>query len=357
MHAAPMHAAPTGLSEYRTPTRGAGVRTELARDISEVCVAATSARELKTSVGMTTRFVHIALLLPLYACGTTDSTQAAGETEAETQGGTATGASATSNTEDDDGSDDGSTGAAETARLRIAHMSADGHEVVVCVDGEPVAPLGTTAIAYPNVTAYLEVPTDAEVALLSTGARCDEDTELDVALALSPGAWATLVLFGDPALADRPLQLEVLVDETDLPPTSADLARARNFHVDVDLGAIDVGISPAPGMQLMLFDNVPYGGTAGGSDIGTLTERGYVDGAPPMVPTDRLNIWTHGTTEVLGWLPTEPAALQAGSVHSIFAAGKALSGTPEAVVCLDTVAMATADALWTSCQVFIPVQG
>ncbi|MBL4686424.1 MAG: DUF4397 domain-containing protein [Nannocystaceae bacterium] len=299
---------------------------------------------------MTTRLMHMALLLPLHACGSSDSTNTADEAE----GGTAAGASSTSTTDDDD---DGSTAvASETVRLRIAHMSVDGLDVIVCVDGEPIAPLGATPIAYPNVTAYLDVPTDAEVTLLPVGSRCHDDTQLDIDLDLAPGAWATLVLFGDPALADRPLELRLLLDETDLPPTSANLARARNFHVDVDIGAIDVGVSPALGVQLMLFDNVPYGGTAQGSDIGTLTERGYVDGALPMVPTDRLNIWTHGTTEVLGWLPTDPPALQAGAVHSIFAAGKVLSGTPEAVVCLDTVAMATAEALWTRCQVFIPVQ-
>lgn len=130
------------------------------------------------------------------------------------------------------------------------------------------------------------------------------------------------------------------------------LTRLRNFHTDTDVGRLDIGIEPAPGAQLFLFQDVPYGGMAQGSSVGRVSERGYVN-IPSDPPADRLNIWRHGTTDVLGWFPTSDLPFVGGDTFTVFPAGRALTGTPEAVLCTDTVVKATAEQLLAVCEVFV----
>lgn len=315
---------------------------------------------------MNPRYVFSILVLSASACAS-DDPQDATSTAPQTSGGTAmldpsttteagtteSESGATTQRGETEEAAESSTGATpSTTLLRFAQMSVEQPPVMLCVDGEPIEPLGTTAVSYPEVTAYLSVASDATVSVVAADADCQAKPSAQVQLEHGADELTTLVLFGDPTSQRRPLQMQALLDESGVAPPNMMSTRLRNFHTDTDVGRLDVGIEPAPGTQLFLFQDVPYGGVAQGSSVGRVSERGYVN-VPSAPPADRLNIWLHGTTDLLGWFPTSDLPFVGGDTFTVFPAGRALTGIPEAVLCTDTVVKATADQLLTACEVFV----
>lgn len=300
-----------------------------------------SVRHLKTRSFMhTTKTTLAALALLVSACATDDDDNATTQAAETDQGST------------DDSSATGPQ--AMTTSVRFAHMSVEQAAVILCVDGEPATPLLGTPIAYPQVTAYLSVAANATLAVAPEDADCDATPLLELELDHGADELSTVVMFGDPGSASRPLELRALLDESDLPPSTPSLTRVRNFHTDTDVGNIDVGLVPTAGTQVFIFEDVGYGSVAQSSSLGEVTERGYVDGIPSMPPAERLNVWLHGTTDVLGWFATSTIAFAPGGTYTVFPAGRALVGTPEAVVCVDRPDPATDQELFSECDVFIP---
>ncbi|MGH1344654.1 MAG: DUF4397 domain-containing protein [Nannocystales bacterium] len=287
----------------------------------------------------------------------TDGTGGVSATSGTTSGSTlgeSSGSVETSSTGSSSGDPTTTSETGGVASIRFAHMSVEQRPVMICADGAAVAPFEARSIAYPEVTAYVAIAAAAEFSLVPEGDDCAAESALSVPLELGENELATVVLYGDPGLPERPLELAVLLDASGTPPTNPDLARARVFHTDTDIGPIDVGVSPAEGVRLHVFGGVPYGGRASGSDVGQLGERHYVDGIPVVLPAERLNIWEHESPTVLGWFSTEDPPFEANGVFSVFAAGRVSTGTPEAVICRDEVESATERAPWAACEVFVP---
>ncbi|MBV1857647.1 MAG: DUF4397 domain-containing protein [Nannocystaceae bacterium] len=362
-----------------SPTDGvedADIRVESASAKSRISIIESSARMLRGNVIMATQESLLCLSLLVGGCVASDADSVSGSTDAATTGtssgttsssGPATSSDAATSPGDDDGDmssegtsssgGDSSTGSdSHLASVRVAHMSLEQGPLRLCVDGEALAPFEETTLAYPQMTAYIRVPQASEVAFVLPDEDCTATPLAAFDIDLPQDSQATLVLYGDPGLPDRPLETAVLADSPQTLPTNPKLARVRLFHTDTDVDALDVGVSPAPGVQVLIFDNVPYGGSPAGSDVGQLDEHSYVDGVPISIPTDRLNIWHQGTTDVLGWVAAEDLLFEPGKVFSVFAAGRATTGTPEAVVCRDELTFAMPRARWASCEVAIPNQ-
>lgn len=307
---------------------------------------------------MSSRTLFSILLVFVGACAWDDGEESTTVAAQSSEGGTAEAATTetdgtTAEAETEALADSSGTAAdSSTALVRFAQMSVEQQPVVLCIDGEPVQPLGATAVAYPEVTAYLTVATDAVVSVAAMDADCQIDPAVQIQLTLDADALSTLVLFGDPGSKRRPLQLQALLDESDVAPPSMTMTRIRNFHTDTDVGTLDIGIEPVPGTQVFLFEDVAYGGVAQASTVSRVSQRGYVN-VPSNPPAERLSIWNHGTMDVLGWFATADFPFVGGDTFTVFPAGRALTGIPEAVLCTDSVVEATAGQLLNACEVFV----
>ena len=239
-----------------------------------------------------------------------------------------------------------------TALVRVAHLSVEVPSVRFCVDGALVEPVGATPIRYTQATAYVRVAVGATLSVVAETSDCADKALQTAPLELEADQRGTWVLYGTPGSTKTPLATRLLADGPRAEPADHQRAKARNFHTDTEAGTIDVGVAPGPAAQLLVFSNVAYGQFAKGSTVGTLDALGYVDGIPTEFPLPRLNIWRHGTRDVLGWFPTANLPLRAGKLYTIFPAGRVATGTPEAVVCEDEPREATHGNLWASCETF-----
>lgn len=241
---------------------------------------------------------------------------------------------------------------AEMLRLRVAVLTVDLEGVDVCVVGPEgdVGPLGEMlevgSLDYPVATGYLDVPlsTVESVRLIDAGEDCTATPRVVVPVeSRGTAAYQTLVLFGDATASRLSVTAVLFPDETDAPPEAG--AKARNIHADPEAPTIDVAlISPAG--PVFVFQDVSYQQTALASDLGSVSERGYVEGIPSV--EFPIRVWQAGVRDPLLQIDDVPP-FEPGGVYSVFPAGKVFSGQAEVFVCRDEPAVATPQDPWSAC--------
>ncbi|MEM6926055.1 MAG: DUF4397 domain-containing protein [Myxococcota bacterium] len=239
----------------------------------------------------------------------------------------------------------------DTVPIRFAALTVDLPAVDVCwsVDGAP-SPI-VTGLSYPTMTQYADVPLaqGAEVTVAPAGAGCDSEDGIVVAVERRDDddpTHRTLVFVGDaePGLAEMIGFEAILLSDDPEPPTTG--AKVRNFHADPVAPVIDVGVQALTGQPTFLFEEVAYTQTAGGSSLGEVTARGYVDGVPLIrLPVD---VFDHVTGD---WILTIEGAppFAEGKIYTLFPAGKVTTGRAEVLICEDET-IPYAERPFASCE-------
>lgn len=189
-------------------------------------------------------------------------------------------------------SDEGMDEEAESASLRVAHLSPDAPNVDVYVDGD----LTVEDLPFGDVTDYLELPAGSyQVEITAAG---DAETSVfDEELEVPAGAF-TVAAIGE-LEGDREFEVTVLEDDVSEP--DEDEARVSAFHASPDAPNVDIRVA-ATGEAL--FEDVAYG-----------------EGGSVAVPEGeyRLCVYPAGNDEeaVIG----TDVSLEAGMAYSVFAIG------------------------------------
>jgi len=206
-------------------------------------------------------------------------------TTTEADGGTETTTEATETTT-----------AADTANVRVAHVSPDAPAVDVLVDGSAVL----EEVSFGTVSDYLEVPGgDRQVEITAAGG---DPSVFSGTVTVTAGMDYTLAAVGEISEgADQPFEVLVLEDDNSDP--GADTARLRAVHASPDAPAVDVTAADVEGA---LFDGVAFGDAA------------YVE-----VPGGDYTVQIRPDTETNdGEVAAEfDVSLEGGQVYTAFAAG------------------------------------
>ncbi|MFD1632367.1 DUF4397 domain-containing protein [Haloplanus ruber] len=227
----------------------------------------------------------------LAGCGGTggDATATPTETETETTTPTATETATPTETETET--------PAETANLRVAHLSPNAPDVDVYADGSAVL----EGVGFGAVSDYLEVPA-GERQLRITPAGDDGTTVFEGAVPVEADTDYTVAAAGEVGdMVDQPFEPLVLEDDNAAP--ADDTARVRLVHASPDAPAVDVTLASNGDT---LFDGVAYG------------DSGYVE-----VPAGEYTLEVRGDTEGNdGDVVAEfTVQVDGGEVYTGFAAG------------------------------------
>jgi hypothetical protein len=187
---------------------------------------------------------------------------------------------------------------ADTANVRVAHVSPDAPNVDVYVDGgDPVL----ADVAFGAVSGYLEVPAgDRQVEITAAG---DPDTSVfNDTVTVAAGTDYTVAAAGELSMEGSEEFAPIVLEDDNSEVADGD-ARLRAVHVSPDAPNVDI---TAGGGDVVLFDNVPFGGsgytTVGAGDY-TVQIRGDTDGNDGDVVADF------------------DVSLNSGTVYTAFAAG------------------------------------
>ncbi|RLM53886.1 DUF4397 domain-containing protein [Halobellus sp. Atlit-31R] len=187
-------------------------------------------------------------------------------------------------------------GMAESAKVRVAHLSPNAPNVDVYVDGSAAL----EDVAFGAVSDYLDVPSGTRTVEIT--AAGDPDTSVfegDVTVeAGRPYTIAAIGELGDEA--DEPFEPLILEDDNSEP--GSDTTRLRVVHASPDAPAVDVTVAAGD----VLFDGVAYG------------QSGYVE-----VPAGDYTVQIRGDTEGNdGDVAAEfDVSLSGNQVYTAFAAG------------------------------------
>jgi hypothetical protein len=252
----------------------------------------------------------------------------------------------------DPGTDPGTglTPGADSARVRVAHLSPDAPAVDFCIApagtkdfagpvlGGAGAPLG---ISYGNVTKYLDVEaTRYDVRLVAPGAAdCNRALVPDVTdlPELPAGASATIAATGklDHDGTGESFALRAYIDDDSVP---AGQAKLRFIHASPGTPPVDVGLGGGA-LFKPVFPNIPYGRA--------LTDgNGYVT-TPPFTGAE-ISARLAGTLGDV--LSITPAALPAGAIATAFAIGQVDNAKAPlgVLLCLDN---SPAHGIETECSI------
>jgi len=178
-------------------------------------------------------------------------------------------------------------GTPERVHVRIAHLSPDTPAVDVCLaqsGGDYGQPLFktlamTSGLSYPQVTAYLDLPTGSYTARLihATATGCSVGAIPDASVTLHDGASATIAAIGvldpsGPAASNPSLKLAAFADDTSV---TAGKTKLRFIHASPGTPAVDVGLEGSGGFT-NVFANVGFGTTA----YAYQSDNGFVETTP-----------------------------------------------------------------------------
>jgi hypothetical protein len=231
-----------------------------------------------------------------------------------------------------------------TGSVRLAHLSPDAPAVDVCVDpgsgfiGPVLKGAGDTdGLAYPEVTAYLDVPAATYAVRIVAPNAADCATALgglpDVeGVAVAEGGAYTAAAVGmlTPAGDDEAFSIEVLADVSEA--ANAAQGYLRFIHASPDTPAVDVGTGSGESFSAVWTDvEFPNVGQVGGGDY---LETDPLDGV-------EVSARASGTTSDALVIPS--VDLPAGAVATAFAIGN-LDSDPKplkVLICVDSAAAAT----------------
>jgi hypothetical protein len=245
--------------------------------------------------------------------------------------------------------------APERALVRVAHLSPDAPAVDVCITtagGAFTEPLlaslnSRLGLAYPQVTAYVELPIasyDVRV-IVATDTTCDTAAVPDTkGITLAPGLVATVAAIGDldrsgAAIADPGFRLAVFADAD---TTTAGKAKLRFVHASPGTPNVDVGIHSA-GVFTRLFGNVEFGKVAVHGGIDSI---GYLE-TDPLTTSIAARV-TGSTTNAL-FIPN--VSLAAGNRVTAFAIGNKTGSSTNPLAVLLCTDSAVTGTLLSSCTV------
>ena len=201
--------------------------------------------------------------------------------------------------------------AADTARVRVAHLSPDAPAVDVYADGSKVL----SNVPFGTVSDYLTVPAGAhEFKVFPAGADSKGTAAIDAKATLNAGTDYTIAATN--VLAK--IQGTVLVDDNSAP--TAGMAKVRVFHASPDAPAIDVAVK---------------GGNVVVSNLSFPKASSYI-----QVPAGTYNFEVRPTGTTTVALPVNGVQLEAGKTYTVIAEGL-LSGTPALKAALQVDATAT----------------
>ncbi len=278
-----------------------------------------------------------ALMLVAVGCGDDSSSGGGGANQGgDNQGGDNQGGDNQGG--DNQGGGGGSGGAAaETASVRVAHLSPDAPAVDFCLlpqGGEPIGPVlelvanVADGLAYPGTTPYLDVPagTYGVRITLADATDCDEGAVPDVnGITFAADLTYTAAAIGmlTPAGQDEAFALTLFEDDNTV---EAGKVRVRFIHASPDTPNVDVGLGSGNSFT-PVWTNVPY------PEIGLVASEAYVSIDPPT--NAQLSARATGTNTDA--LVLDGVTVPTDQVVTVFAIGN-LDGDPEALqalACLD----------------------
>jgi hypothetical protein len=189
-------------------------------------------------------------------------------------------------------------GLAQTAMVRVAHLSPDAPNVDVWVNGAKVEAL--TNVPFKAVSPYLSLPTgEITVWVVPTGKT--EPKVVDAKVKIEAGKMYTIAAAGmlSPAQGQQKFGPQVIVDT--LPALAAGKTAIRVIHTSPNAPAVDVALKGgAVLIPALAFPKV--------------SNYLSVDGG-----TYNLEVRAAGTTTVA--LPLDGVKLDAGKIYTVFAVG------------------------------------
>ncbi len=235
------------------------------------------------------------------------------------------------------GGDGGGGAAAETASVRVAHLSPDAPAVDFCLLPESGAPIGPVlenlagtpeGVAYPSVTAYLPVaPGNYGVRVIAPSATtCDAGLLPDIpglSFAANQSYTAAAIGMLFPAAGDAAFELIVIDDDNSIEPGKV---RMRFIHTSPDVPPVDVGIGSGAAFT-PVWTNVAY------PNIGLVMGQPYVSVDPPT----NAQISARATGTTTDALVIDNVTIPPDQVVTTFAIGN-LDGAPaplKVLACLD----------------------
>lgn len=145
---------------------------------------------------------------------------------------------------------EGEEAAGPTSHLRVAHFSPDAPAVDVYVDGV----LTVEALEFPDVSAWLELPTGNHAVAVTVSGSPIEEAVISADVPLPENGWITAAAIGQ--VGDGSLRPAVIVE--DYSPLAAGSTRITFFNAIADLGldAIDVEFDGAVAVDTLSLPGV-----------------------------------------------------------------------------------------------------
>ncbi len=232
---------------------------------------------------------------------------------------------------DADAATDADAAPAPKAHLRAAHLSPDAPAVDICLrahsttatDPFTVGPvlksLGVTAgLAYPQVTAYLDVdPGQYDVRIVApdaadcTASLADLPDITDLP-SLPADAYVTAAAIGK--LGDSTFKLAPFIDDHSV---ASGKGKVRFVHASPGTPAVDVGLladADAGGGFTTLFGNVSFGNASAG---GSLSANGYLE----LAPVSGVTVSARPFDTTTDALVIPGVSVAAGDIDTFFAIG------------------------------------
>ena len=186
-------------------------------------------------------------------------------------------------------SDDNPVAPTPQARVMAVHASPDAPAVDLVVDGT----VAGTGLAFPNNTAYLNVPAGTRNVKVNVAGTTT--TVINANLPVSGGTSYTV--FASDVVAN--IGAVVLIDDLTAPASGK--AHVRFVHLSPDAPAVDVAVQGGP----VVFANKAF--------------KEYSAFTPVDAGTYNLEVRVAGTSTVA--LPLNNITLQAGKIYTVFAKG------------------------------------